>query len=191
MTSNSDDTQKPKGNIHVRNLNIGLIAVLGIAIFAAAVPYTGPFVSVAIIVVAGIPMMIIRAIVGYVVSSRASNQEIIESLSAAEQLATGAPSSDRTETGQAVSRETLNVEIGEQKKLAYFHLFAGLLILSIAVANIVISQQTHSSWQQMIEVPFWWIIALSTTVSFLFSAKRFKRIESLRALAPVDKPDAG
>ena len=64
------------------------------------------------------------------------------------------------------------------KARGWVHLCLGLGILALAIVNLVILQG-QDYWSRMFAEPFWWIIALCTSVSFILANSNFTKARRL------------
>ncbi len=147
---------------HVRNLQYSIAATVLIAFIVSVVnPINGWVFGLITIVIVTLPLTLITVIVQNVVSRR--NPPPAE------------PKTTSAESDTAPQEAARNFKVAGR-----VHLGIGLFVLILAVVNLFIAQ-TLSMWERMFAVPFWWIIAACSIVSFVLASTNFTKA---RQIAP-------
>lgn len=151
---------------HQKNLTIGIIVSLAFAIIVSAVnPSNGWVAGLMTILLAVLPMFVIKAIISAWQSS--GNQSDTDAGSVV------AEQSGSTVTDEHVIERTAESEF---KFRGWVHLVLGSVILVFSIVQLV-AAQSAPLWTKMFAEPFWMIIAMCSVVSFLLAASNFSKAQ--------------
>ncbi len=156
---------------HVRNLQYSIAATVLIAfVVSVANPINGWVFGLITIVIVTLPLTLITVIVQNVVTRR--------NPPAAEPKTT--PAEAEADNAQAAASDMDDPQEAARsfKVAGRVHLGIGLFVLILAVVNLFIAQ-TLPLWTRMFAVPFWWIIAACSIVSFVLANKNYYKAEQL------------
>lgn len=160
---------EPKKELnHVRILSHGIGTSVLVAFLVSAVnPIIGWVFGLITIVIVTLPMTLITVIVHNVQARRSTPESLVkaESVSAPE----GEHASQVTEVPLRVLRAKQDF-----KNRGWIHLSLGIGILTLAIINLILLQ-SEDFWGRMFAEPFWWIIALCSSVSFILSSTNFAK----------------
>ena len=155
---------------HVRNLQYSIAATVLIAfVVSVANPINGWVFGLITIVIVTLPLTLITVIVQNVVTRRNPPPAEPKTTPAEAETAPQEAASD-TDDSQSAARSF--------KVAGRVHLGIGLFVLILAVVNLFIAQ-TLDMWTRMFAVPFWWIIAACSIVSFVLANKNYYKAEQL------------
>lgn len=155
---------------HVRNLQYSIAATVLIAfVVSVANPINGWVFGLITIVIVTLPLTLITVIVQNVVTRR--------NPPAAEPKTTPAEP-DNAPQESARDMDDPQEAASSFKVAGRVHLGIGLFVLILAVVNLFIAQ-TLPLWTRMFAVPFWWIIAACSIVSFVLANKNYYKAEQL------------
>lgn len=155
---------------HVRNLQYSIAATVLIAfVVSVANPINGWVFGLITIVIVTLPLTLITVIVQNVVTRR--------NPPAAEPKTTPAEA-DTAPQEATRDRDDSQEEARSFKVAGRVHLGIGIFVLILALVNLFIAQ-TLPLWTRMFAVPFWWIIAACSIVSFVLANKNYYKAEQL------------
>ena len=168
---NDNSSEKKKLN-HVRNLSYGIGASVLVAFLVSVVnPINGWVFGLITIVIVTLPMTLITVIVYNVQARRSTPESLVKAEPAS------APEIEHASQVTEVPLRELRAK-QDFKNRGWIHLSLGIGILTLAIVNLVIAQ-TLPLWTRMFAEPFWWIIALCSSVSFILSSTNFTKASKL------------
>lgn len=178
MNDNGSAKKKPN---HVRNLSYGIGASVLIAfVVAAANPINGWVFSLITIIIVTLPLTLITVIVQNV-QSRRMRAAIVESAKNIQEEDTRQDAANAAKTDINVVDSAVDLPTApEYRLMGRVHLGIGIGVLGLAIGNLIWAQ-TMPLWTKMFVEPFWWIIALCSSVSFLLANTNFNKAKAHEA----------
>lgn len=135
-------------------------------VVAAANPVNGWVFSLITIVLVTLPMTLITVIVHNVQARRSTPVSEVQ--------AAPAPTPEGENAAQVAEVPVAPLGAKDVKIRGWIHLGLGMGVLTLAIVNLMLLQ-SEDSWGRMFAEPFWWIIALCSSVSFILASTNFAK----------------